>query len=176
MASNRLFGALILANLIFIVTLSLFNSVIGKWGFFLYLPGLLFIPHYQLLGLNRSLPALFLSGLSFDLFFNHTLGFHAFAMCLIFLIAREFLHLGKQSSIQITIFQLIANLIMAILWAILCTSFQPSLASWTWTRFLIELPLSMVFLIPLSLWFSSFCNSLIMGIKPTSEGLPLLKK
>ena len=176
MASNRLFGAFILANLIFIVTLSLFNSVIGKWGFFLYLPGLLFIPHYQLLGLNRSLPALFLSGLSFDLFFNHTLGFHAFAMCLIFLIAREFLHLGKQSSMQITIFQLFTNLIMAILWAMFCTSSQTSLASWTWTRFLIELPLSMVFLIPLSLWFSSFCNSLIMGIKPTSQGLPLLKK
>jgi hypothetical protein len=169
MASNRLFGALILANLIFIVTLSLFNSVIGKWGFFLYLPGLLFIPHYQLLGLNRSLPALFLSGLSFDLFFNHTLGFHAFAMCLIFLIAREILHLGKQSSMQITIFQLITNLIMAILWAMFCTSSQTSLASWTWTRFLIELPLSMVFLIPLSLWFSSFCNSLIMGIKSTAE-------
>ena len=169
MASNRLFGALILANLIFIVTLSLFNSVIGKWGFFLYLPGLLFIPHYQLLGLNRSLPALFLSGLSFDLFFNHTLGFHAFAMCLIFLIAREFLHLGKQSSMQITIFQLFTNLIMAILWAMFCTSSQTSLASWTWTRFLIELSLSMLFLIPLSLWFSSFCNSLIMGIKSTAE-------
>ena len=176
MASNRLFGALILANLIFIVTLSLFNSVIGKWGFFLYLPGLLFIPHYQLLGLNRSLPALFLSGLSFDLFFNHTLGFHAFAMCLIFLIAREFLHFGKQSSIQTTIFQLIANLIMAILWAIFCTSFQSILAPWKWARFLIELALSILLLIPLSLWFSSFCNSLIMGIKPISEGLPLLKK
>ena len=118
MALNRIFGVLIFSNLIFIVTLSLFNSVIGKWGFYLYLPGLFLIPHYQLLGLNRSLPALFLSGLTFDHFFNHTLGFHAFAMCLIFLIAREFLHLGKQSSVQITIFQLIANLIMAILWAI----------------------------------------------------------
>jgi hypothetical protein len=97
-------------------------------------------------------------------------------MCLIFLIAREFLHLGKQSSVQITIFQLIANLIMAILWAIFCTLFQSLLAPWTWARFLIELSLSMLFLIPLSLWFSSFCNSLIMGIKPMCDGLPLLKK
>jgi hypothetical protein len=176
MALNRIFGVLVFSNLIFIVTLSLFNSVIGKWGFYLYLPGLFLIPHYQLLGLNRSLPALFLSGLTFDHFFNHTLGFHAFAMCLIFLIARDFLHLGKQSSVQITIFQLIANLIMAILWAIFCTLFQSLLAPWTWARFLIELSLSMLFLIPLSLWFSSFCNSLIMGIKPTSDGLPLLKK
>lgn len=176
MALNRILGVLILANLILIVTLALFNSLIGEWGFYLYLPGLFFLPHYQLLGLNRSLPVLFISGLGFDHFFNHTLGFHAFAMCFLFLFARQFLHLGKQSTLQITIFQIATNSILSVLWAIFCNSFQSNLANWPWVRFLIELPLSIIFLIPLSLWFSSFCNSLVIRIEPSSSALPLLKK
>jgi len=176
MSLNRISCVLVLANLILILALALINSSISQWGFFFYLPGLFFLPHYQILEVNRSLPAIFISGLCFDHFFNHTLGFHAFAMCLLFLIAREFLHLGKQSPIQITIFQALTNLILAIGWGLFCAFFESNLSNWNWERFLIEVPLSLLFLIPLSLWFPNFCTSLINRVFPLSEPLTLLKK
>ena len=148
-------------NLLLVGCITLLNSVFGPWGVFLYLPGLFFLPHYQLLDSYRSLLSLLLTGFLLDHCFNHPFGFHAFFLGLIYLLTKDFFHLGKQIFKQIIVYQICANSLLAFLWFLF--------SGWGIVRFLSDLFFSTLLIIPLSLWHSSLCNLLTQQASPSSE-------
>jgi hypothetical protein len=164
---NRLFIIITTSNFILIGCIALLNSILGPWGVFLYLSGLFFLPHYQLLDAYRSLLSLLLTGFLIDHLFNYPLGFHAFLLGLIFHVSREFFHLGKQSPKQIFVYQGFANFILALLWFLFGLFANSDTSSWTIFRFLSDLLFSTVFLIPLSFWYVKFCDTLLHHIEPS---------
>jgi len=156
---NQILCLLLLSNVIILFCIALVNDLTGYWGVFLYLPGVLFIPHYQVLNLGRSLTGLFITGLFYDHLFHHTFGFHAFIFCFIFLISKEFFHLGKQSFNQIVLFQALINLTMGAIWALSCFTQNSLLGVWPIQRFIIDILISTLLLIPISIWFTNFCDA-----------------
>ena len=161
MSANRLMLLLSVGNIIAIWCIALINSVICPWGIFLYLPGLFFLPHYQILDTLRGLICIIICGLIFDLFFNHSFGFHGFLFGLLFLLSCEFFHIGKQSPLQVLIFQGIVNLICAIAWTCFSHFLDSDLSSWSILRMVSDLTISFLLFVPLSLWFIKFSSAMI---------------
>lgn len=165
-APNRFLILLTASNFILIGCIALLNSVLGPWGIFLFLGGLFFLPHYQLLDPYRALLSLLLSGFWIDHSFNYTLGFHAFFLGLIFHFAREFFNLGKQDRPKIILYQGFANFVLAFLWFLLADLGSSKSSTWMVSRFLSDFLVSTIFLIPISLWYTKFCDVLLEGVEP----------
>ena len=145
---------------------------IGKWGVFLYFPGIFFIPHYQRINTVRSFSVLFLTGLFYDHLFHHTFGFHAFIFSALYLIAKEFLHLEKKSSVQTLFFQVTLNLVIAVIWASFCLIQSSSSGIWPFSRFIFDCLLSTLLIVPISMWFMNFCSALIDRIEHSETSTP----
>jgi len=160
-ASTRILFLLTAANLLLLWCIALLNSVINPWGFFLYLPGLFFIPHLQLIDSYRGIFCLLICGFFQDHFLGHIFGFHGFCLPFLYLIFKEFFHLGKQTSQQIIIFQLMINFGMTMAWTITCSYLSNYPNPWIVSKFLADLLVSSLILIPLSLWHTQFCSKLI---------------
>jgi hypothetical protein len=171
-SSNRLFLLFTSTNLVVIGCVALLNSFLSPWGIFLYLPGLFLLPHYQLLDPYRSLVSILISGFALDHLFNHLLGFHAFILGFIYLISKEYFHLGKQSSKEIVAFQLLANFGIALIWFFQCGFSQSIIGEWQLIRFLPDLIVSSLVLIPVSAWQTSLGRSILYHFEP-SEGQTL---
>lgn len=167
-SSNRLFLLFTATNLLVIGCLALLNSFLCPWGIFLYLPGLFLLPHYQLLDPYRSLISILMTGFVLDYFFNHLPGFHAFTLGLIYLISKEYFHLSKQSSKEIVVFQLIANFGISLIWFCQCGFNQSTIGDWQLIRFLPDLIISSLVLIPVSVWQTSLSNSLLYHYEPSA--------
>ena len=162
MKARNLFLLLITSsNLILILCISLLNSFLGTWGVFLFLPGLFFLPHYQLLDSYRCIFCLLVSGFLVDHFFNYVFGFHAFLFAVIYFVSKEFFHIGKQSFKQILIYQLSANLILALVWLVYTSTLVIDYSAWDLRRFFSDFLISSILLVPLSLWYSQFCNQVL---------------
>ncbi len=162
MKARNLFLLLITSsNLILILCISLLNSLLGPLGVFLFLPGLFFLPHYQLLDSYRCIFCLLVSGFLVDHFFNYVFGFHAFLFAVIYFVSKEFFHIGKQSFKQILIYQLSANLILALVWLLYTGIAESNYSAWGFRRFFSDFLISSILMIPLSLWYSQFCNQVL---------------
>ena len=111
---NRFLVLITALNLLLVGCITLLNSVFGPWGVFLYLPGLFFflIINYLILTVVCS-P--FFNRFSFRSLFQHPFGFHAFFLGLIYLLTKDFFHLGKQIFKQIIVYQICANSLLAFL-------------------------------------------------------------
>ena len=155
------------SNFFVIWCVALLNSLFNPWGIFVYLPGLLIIPQYQLLDSYRGVVSLLLSGFLWDHFFNHTLGFHAFLFGLIFLISREFIRSGKQNPKFIILYQQTTNFILAVLWFLLCGLDNPENGNWYLSRLMSDILISALLLIPISYWYIKFCNELVYRFEPS---------
>ncbi len=158
---NRLCILITTANFILIWCITLLNSTLNPWGIFLYLPGLFFLPHYQLLDSYRSLISLGLSGFFLDNLLNHGFGFHAFFLGFVYLLSKEFFHFGKQGPKEIIIFQGITNFLLSITWLICCGFFHSNYSNWDLSRFLPDILISTLILIPVSIWYAEFCNKIM---------------
>ena len=165
---NRFLALITAINLLLVICIALLNSVFGPLGFFLYLPGLFFLPHYQLLDSYRTLVSLLFTGFILDHFFNHTFGFHAFFLGLIYLLTKDFFHIGKQSFNQIVVYQVCSNSLLAFLWFLS--------SDWAIQRFFSDLFISTILIIPLSFWHSSLCNFLAQKSNPFWENNPTRTK
>jgi hypothetical protein len=170
-SSNRLFLLFTSTNLVVIGCVALLNSFLSPWGIFLYLPGLFVLPHYQLLDPYRSLVSILVSDL-----FNHLFGFHAFILGFIYLISKEYFHLGKQSSKEIVAFQILANFVIALIWFFQCGFSQSTIGDWELIRFLPDLIVSSLVLIPVSAWQTSLGHSILHHFEPSeSQALTVSK-
>jgi len=167
-SSNRLFLLFTSTNFLVIGCLALLNSFLCPWGVFLYLPGLFLLPHYQLLDPYRSLISILLTGFVLDFMFNHLLGFHAFILGLIYLISKAYFHLSKQSSKEIIAFQLIVNFSISLIWFFQCGFIRSTIGDWELIRFLTDLFVSSLVLIPVSAWQTSLSNSLLYHFEPSA--------
>ena len=155
-------------NLLLVGCIALINSVLGPLGVFLYLPGLFFHPHYQILDSYRNLLSLIVTGFILDHSFNHPFGFHAFFLGLIYLLTKDFFHLGKQIFKHLIVYQICTNSLLAFLWFLF--------SGWGGVRFLSDLFFSTLLIIPISLWHSSLCNLLTPRAIPSSELKPSKSK
>ena len=166
-SQNRFLVIITVSNLLLIWCISLLNSILSPWGFFLHMPGIFFLPHYQLLDSNRSLISLALSGFAFDHFFNHSFGFHSFSLGLIFLISRGFFHIGKQSKKEIIIFQVVTNFVISLMWVVFLEIGNFTISSWEITRFFSDILFSTIFIIPISFWYLQFCSRIVNHFEPS---------
>jgi len=158
---NRVFLSLTLSNLILLYCVAFLNSVISPWGICLYLPGLFFLPHFRWIDPYRGMVSLLICGFLWDHFFSHTIGFHAFLLSFLFLTFKGILHTGKQTPQQVYIFQLIINLGLALSWFVACNLIPSGLGGWHIGRFLADLILSSLMLIPVSIWHTQFSSKMI---------------
>ena len=160
-AQNRILFSLTLSNLVLIGCIALVNSFINPYGFFIYLPGLLYVHLYHWIDPYRGLISLLICGFMWDHFFFHTFGFHAFLLSLLFLLIRQFLHSAKQTRQQILYLHIGINSVLAVAWFLTTHLMQTEFGTWKIGRFFSDLFLSSIIIIPISFWHTQFSSKLI---------------
>lgn len=155
---------LLFVNFIMISLLGLINSKLSRWGIFLYLPGVFFFFSCISLDTTRGIIACVITGLFLDVLYNTYFGYFGLTLALFHIFGKEWL----QSTInnkpwRPVLFQWGANTILGILWYLILLFENQLGMHWQTTRFISDIVVSTIIIIPISFWVTKF-NEQIMQI------------
>ncbi len=168
---NRIAFVLLGANLLILTLLGCVNSKLGQFGFFLYLPGLFFLPGALHLNHIRGMPVAFLTGLALDQQIESTFGFHAFALAGLHALGARWVRGSNfRKNLSPILFQLPANILFFVLWLAWIKVFENNSLDWTFGRWSVDLVASTIAMIPLAIWLPSFAKSLLLLTNGLPEG------
>ena len=155
---------LLIINIIMIALLGLINSTLSKWGIFLYLPGVFFFFSCICLDMTRGMIACVITGLFLDLLYNSYYGYFGFTLALFHIFGKEWLRSTiNNKPWRPVLFQWGANTILGILWYLILLIENQRGMYWETTRFISDIVISSIIIIPISFWVTKF-NEKIMNI------------
>jgi rod shape-determining protein MreD len=155
---------LLIINIIMIALLGLINSTLSKWGIFLYLPGVFFFFSCICLDMTRGMIACVITGLFLDLLYNSYFGYFGFTLALFHIFGKEWLRSTiNNKPWRPVLFQWGANTILGILWYLILLIENQRGMYWETTRFISDIVISSIIIIPISFWVTKF-NEKIMNI------------
>ncbi len=147
-----------------IALLGLINSTLSKWGIFLYLPGVFFFFSCICLDMTRGMIACVITGLFLDLLYNSYFGYFGFTLALFHIFGKEWLRSTiNNKPWRPVLFQWGANTILGILWYLILLIENQRGMYWETTRFISDIVISSIIIIPISFWVTKF-NEKIMNI------------
>jgi hypothetical protein len=156
---------ILILNLFIICLLTLVNSRLSQWGIFLYLPGLFFFLTCIFLDNLRGMIVCGITGLFLDVLFLTPLGLHGLLLPLFHIIGKEWLKSNPNyRPWRSVIFQFSVNLILIVIWSILLLFENESVMKFKLSRFLSDLLISSIIIIPLSFYVSQFAGKLIRSV------------
>lgn len=171
---NRIAFVLLGVNLLTLTLLGCVNSKLGQLGFFLYLPGLFFLPGALYLDHIRGMPIAFITGLVLDQQMECTFGFHAFFLAGMHALGTRWVQGSNfRKDYRSAFFQLPANALCFILWLAWIKIFEQGSLDWTVGRWSMDLLASTIAIVPLAIWLPSFAKSsilLVNGLPVETEG------
>tara|TARA_Y100001978_G_scaffold173000_1_gene163646 strand:+ start:847 stop:1380 length:534 start_codon:yes stop_codon:yes gene_type:complete len=153
-------------NLLVLTLLGYVNSRLGGYGFFLYAPGLFFLPGALYLDNLRGMPLAFLTGLMLDQMVESSFGFHAFVLCLLHLLGSKWVRGSNyRKALSPIFFQVSVNLFFFVAWLLWIKIFGDEFLDWTMGRWLGDLVVSSLILVPLAIWMPQLCRKLLVIAK-----------
>ena len=140
----------------------LINEFTNQWGVVFFFPGVLLFPAFLFLDKFRALPVLFISGLFCDQILSCNFGYHALALCFLYLFFSEFFPAGQKNSlIQPVSIQVVTHVFLCFGWFLFLQISKNYSNNWTFLRFVIDVILSGFILYPIFQWYPRFCDALI---------------
>ena len=160
---------LCLSNIGVLFSCGLINELTNQWGFVFFFPAVLLLPAFLFLDKLRALSVLFISGLYCDQALTSSFGYHAFALCFLYLLLSEFFPVGHKKSLlrPITI-QVMTHFLLALGWFIFLKISKDDSNDWAFFRFLSDTILSGLLLFPVFHWYPRFCEDLIQLVGTNS--------
>ena len=158
-----------LSNIGVLFSCGLINELTNQWGFVFFFPAVLLLPAFLFLDKLRALSVLFISGLYCDQALTSSFGYHAFALCFIYLLLSEFFPVGHKKSLlrPITI-QVMTHFLLALGWFIFLKISKDDSNDWAFFRFLSDTILSGLLLFPVFQWYPRFCEDVIQLVGTNS--------
>ena len=112
-------------------------------GFCFFFPAVLLFPAFLFLDKLRALLVLFISGLYCDQALSSSFGYHAFALCFLYLFFSEFFQLGqKKSLLRPVSIQVMTHFLLALGWFLFLKVSNDGSNNWTFLGFLSDTILS----------------------------------
>lgn len=172
MLKSNLAALLILFSNFFVIQLlAQINSTLGKYGVFLFVPGLFFFSVSMHLRGARAMLVLFSTGFLLDFQFHTYFGFHPFLLVVFHLIGTMFVQMGKQGErIRPLLFQLIAQILISSLWYFPISMKFDDATNYLKLRFLTDQIISVMVLVPLCLWFHNFVQIILQKTTVIDDG------
>jgi|TARA_B110000467_G_C18188819_1_gene404845 rod shape-determining protein MreD len=153
---------LLIINIVMIVLLGLINSTLSKWGVFLYLPGVFFFFSCICLDTTRGMIACVITGLFLDVLYNTYFGYFGFTLALFHIFGKEWLRSTTNNKPwRPVLFQWGANTILGILWYLILLIENQRGMYWETTRFISDIVISSIIIIPISFWVTKFNEQII---------------
>jgi len=148
---------LCLSNIGVLFSCGLINELTNQWGFVFFFPAVLLLPAFLFLDKLRALSVLFISGLYCDQALTSSFGYHAFALCFLYLLLSEFFPVGHKKSLlrPITI-QVMTHFLLALGWFIFLKISKDDSNDWAFFRFLSDTILSGLLLFIAFPWYTKF--------------------
>ena len=144
---------ILVTNISTFTLLTIINSEIYKYGFFLFLPGLFLFNSCIYLNQIPGIIVCTITGLYLDVTYQTPFGLNALLLSLFYLIGRNWTKQNKNTKPwRLALFQCIANIFINLICFIIALSKKDLSLNWTASRFLIDLVISALVMIPLAYW------------------------
>ena len=144
---------ILVINISTFTLLTFINSEIFRYGLFLYLPGLFFLNSSIYLNQIPGIIVCTITGLYLDVIYSTPFGLHAILLSLSYLIGSNWIKQNTNTKPwRIVLFQCTVNLFINIICFIILLSKKDLGVNWTVSRFLIDLVISALVMIPLAFW------------------------
>ena len=144
---------ILVINISTFTLLTFINSEISRYGLFLYLPGLFFLNSSIYLNQIPGIIVCTITGLYLDVTYSTPFGLHAILLSLSYLIGSNWLKQNTNTKPwRIVLFQCIVNIFINIICFIILLSKKDPGVNWTVSRFLIDLVIAALVMIPLASW------------------------
>lgn len=161
-SQNSRFCIVILVNILIISLIALINSRLSVWGVFLYLPGLFVILSSNILDAKNGIVASIITGIHLDTLLHTPLGFHAILLVFIFLLVREWQENHRVfRTWRPILLQIIINVIFFFIWYFWLLINPPFAMRWEFSRFLSDMTISTLIMIPLGFWMTQLTEIFI---------------
>ncbi len=158
-----------LSNIGLLFLCGLINELTNQWGFVFFFPAVLLFPAFLFLDKLRALLVLFISGLYCDQALSSSFGYHAFALCFLYLLLSEFFPVGqKKSLLRPVSIQVLTHFLLALGWFLFLKFSNDGSNDWAFFRFLSDTILSGLLLFPVFQWYPRFCEALIQLVGANS--------
>lgn len=153
---------LLLINILTVQLLGVINSSLSVWGCLLYLPALFFFSATVLLDRARVISVLTLTGFSLDSVYNTPGGFHSVALIICYLVAKDWLHSGKNGELVRPYYlQIIANVLISFGLIFVLNFRSASLGYWAWPNVVIDISISTFIFAAITPWLTGLCRELL---------------
>lgn len=162
---NITFLILLLINIFVLSLISLVNSEIAQWGIFIFVPGLFYLSSSILLNWWQGILGCLIIGLLLDSVYHTPFGFLGFTLPLLCLLGKGWLkNTSNNRPWRSVLFQVITNIGTGIGLFVVLIFQDLSLNNMILSRFITDLLLSSILLIPLCSWMIDFTNKIIEKI------------
>jgi rod shape-determining protein MreD len=112
-----------------------------------------------------------ITGLFLDVLLTTPLGLHGLSLPLFHILGKQWLRsIANHRLWRPVIFQFITNLIFIIIWYILLLFENQLIMKWYLARFVLDLLLSSIIIIPLSFWLTQFTGLIIQFLAKENLG------
>ena len=144
---------ILVINIATFTLLTIINSEIYKYGIFLCLPGLFFFNSCIYLNQIPGIIVCTITGLYLDVTYSTPFGLYALLLSLSYLIGHNWIKQNTNTKPwRFVLFQCIVNIFLNIICFIFLLSKNELGLNWTLSRFLIDLVISALVMIPLASW------------------------
>ena len=156
---------ILVINIATFTLLTIINSEIYKYGIFLYLPGLFFFNSCMYLNQIPGIIVCTITGLYLDVTYSTPFGLHALLLSLAYLIGHNWIKQNTNTKPwRFALFQCIVNISINIICFIILLSKKDLSLNWTVSRFLIDLVISALVMLPLASWKMEMNRVIIINI------------
>ena len=156
---------ILVINIATFTLLTIINSEIYKYGIFLYLPGLFFFNSCIYLNQIPGIIVCTITGLYLDVTYSTPFGLHALLLSLSYLIGHNWIKQNTNTKPwRFALFQCIVNISINIICFIILLSKKDLGLNWVVSRFLIDLVISALVMLPLASWKMEMNRVIIINI------------